>query len=100
MKCRHTENCKERKNRFAGCETLECFESRISSYSSTDLLEIIDKLVARRLTQREWAENAANQGQPDWAARYGSVADAFTEAIDMLEALIANDMHDISEERG
>ena len=58
------------------------------------LLEIIDKLVARRLTQREWAENAANQGQPDWAARYGSVADAFTEAIDMLDALISNSVLD------
>ena len=54
------------------------------------LLEIVDRLVARRLTQLEWAENAETQGMHDWAARYVSVADAFTEAIDMLDVLISN----------
>jgi len=34
------------------------------------------------------------QRQNIWAARYGSVADAFTEAIDMLEALISNSVLD------
>jgi len=65
-----------------------------SSVQSTALFEIIDRLVARRLTQREWAENAADQGMSDWAAHYGSVADAFTEAIDMLDVLISNATHD------
>ena len=49
MKCKHTENCKEHKNRFAGCETLECFTPRISSYSSTDLLALqVRNLIAAR----------------------------------------------------
>ena len=71
MKCRHTENCKEHKNRFAGCETLECFEPRISSYSSTDLLAlrlrnaIVDKETCIACANHDTAK--FGEWQCDWS---------------------------------
>ena len=70
MKCKHIENCKEHKNRFAGCETLECFEGGISSYLSTDLLAL---RIRNAIADKEWLTAAANhdvakfgEWQCDW----------------------------------
>ena len=60
------------------------------SIPSTVLLAIVARLDASRKRQREWAEKAADQKQHDWATRYTSVADAYTEAINMLNEAIAN----------
>jgi len=65
-------------------------ENERMEITSTVLLAIVARLDASRQQQREWAEKAADQKQHDWAARYTSVADAYTEAIDAINEAIAN----------
>ena len=70
------------------------------SVPSTALLVIVSRLDASRKQQHEWAEKAADQKQHDWSARYTSVADAYTEAIDMLNEAIANSAIDMTANAG
>ena len=85
MKCRHTESCKEHKNRFAGCETLGCFKPRISSYSSTDLLALqIRNLIAAREFNTALANRELQSGD-GWLWDHAAYD---RELADEIEALL------------
>ena len=85
MKCKHTENCKEHKNRFAGCETLEYVKPCISSYSSTDLLAL---QVRNLIAAREFNTALANRELQSGDGWLGDHAAYDRELADEIEALL------------
>lgn len=58
------------------------------------LSEIVDQLCRKRDTYIDYMNKSDEQRMPEWAARYGEIADAYQEAIDLINAVCMENRDD------